>query len=270
MPSLIKSRRNPQRKYIDLINEASSKWANWDPPRRIKPGDFGTIIKSTGELVVEGNIYVHKDLAHIAKNYPPSEGHEIDRYHIHSYEVRGVDVGAGLGANFLGTQGLVFRSRWQFNSKRGAVLLMHRPRLISVPDAFFTETHNVPILKNKSVVYQVFNCPGFYMYLSNKVNEQVAVGLRANLPPQVSDVNPVLGVGWMAHGSTGIGQQGYQSDAIYTPLFSMRSLRKRFLRRGEPDQTSTELWDETRVPWDHLDDDGMTEAEDDSDDDDDD
>ncbi len=29
-------------------------------------------------------------------------------------------------------------------------------------------------------------------------------------------------------------------------------------------------WDETRVPWDHLDDDGMSEAEDDSDDDDDD
>ncbi len=118
MPPLIRSRRNPQRKYIDLINEASSKWANWDPPRRIKvgsllpirlpltdliaviqqPGDFGTVIKSTGELVVEGNIYVHEELAHFAKKYPPSEGHETDRYHIHSYEVRGVDVGAGLGA----------------------------------------------------------------------------------------------------------------------------------------------------------------------------
>ena len=29
-------------------------------------------------------------------------------------------------------------------------------------------------------------------------------------------------------------------------------------------------WDETSVPWDHLDDDGMTDAEDDSEDDDDD
>src|SRR6266702_1486222 len=69
---------------------------------------------------------------------------------------------------FLGIQGRVVRSRWHFNSKRGAVLVMYQPRLISVPDAFFQETHNVPILKNKSVVYQVFNCPGFYMYLSNK------------------------------------------------------------------------------------------------------
>ncbi|KAH9056486.1 hypothetical protein EDB87DRAFT_1636328 [Lactarius vividus] len=270
MPSLLRSKRNSQRKYIDLINEASSKWANWDPPKRINPGDFGTVIKSTGELVVEGNIYTHAELAHIAKTYPPSEGHEIDRYHIHSYEVRGVDVSAGLGANLLGIQGLVFKSRWQFNSKRGAVLLMYQPRLITVPDAFFTETRDVPILKNKSVVYQVFNCPGFFMYLSNKVDEQVAVGLRADLPPQLSNVNPALGVGWTAHGSIGVRQQGYQPDATYTPLFGLRSLRKRLLRRGESDQGPTELWDETRVPWNYLDDDGMSDAEDDSDDDDDD
>lgn len=118
MASLFQPKRNPQRKYIDLINEASSKWANWDPPKRIEvgflllsyllltdlifvlqqPGDFGTVIKSTGELVVEGNIYVHEALAHIAKRHPPSEGSELDRYHIHSYEVRGVDVGGELGA----------------------------------------------------------------------------------------------------------------------------------------------------------------------------
>lgn len=267
---MIRSRRNPQRKYIDLINEASSKWANWDPPRRIEPGDFGTIVKSTGEFVVEGNIYVHADLAHISERYPPSEGHELDRYHIHSYEVRGVDVGGGLGANFLGTQGLVFRSHWQFNSRRGAVLLMHQPRLTIVPDALFSEIRGVPILKNKSVVYQVFNCPGFYMYLSNKVHEQVAVSLRASLPPQVSNVNPALDVGWMAHGTSGIGQQGYHSGAIYTPLFSLRSIKKGVVRRGEPDQVPTEQWDDTSVPWDHLDDDGMTDVEDDSDDDDDD
>ena len=70
--------------------------------------------------------------------------------------------------NILGAQGLVFRTHWQFNSRRGAVLLMYQPQLISVPDALFNEIRNVPILKNKSVVYQVFNCPGFYMYLSNK------------------------------------------------------------------------------------------------------
>ena len=55
-------------------------------------------MKSTGEFIVEGNIYTHEDLAHISQTYPPIEGDELDRYHIHSYEVRGVDVAGGVGA----------------------------------------------------------------------------------------------------------------------------------------------------------------------------
>ena len=69
----------------------------------------------------------------------------------------------------------------------------------------------------------------------------MAVSLRANLPPQLSNVNPALDVGWMAHGTVGIGQQGYRSGAIYTPLFSLRSLKKGCLRRGsESDEEATE------------------------------
>ena len=45
---------------------------------------------------------------------------------------------------------------------------MHRPRLICVPDGFFDEKFKLPLLKRKVVVEQVYNCPGFYMYLSNK------------------------------------------------------------------------------------------------------
>jgi hypothetical protein len=65
-------------------------------------------------------------------------------------------------------QGIVFRSRWQFNRKRGAVLLMHRPRMTHIPDEFFPASLHLPILKGKSVVSQVWDCPGFYMYLSNR------------------------------------------------------------------------------------------------------
>lgn len=45
---------------------------------------------------------------------------------------------------------------------------MHKPRLICVPDGFFDEKFDLPLLKRKVVVEQVYNCPGFYMYLSNK------------------------------------------------------------------------------------------------------
>lgn len=62
----------------------------------------------------------------------------------------------------------VLKTRWQFNKKRGAILLMHEPRLICVPDGFFDEKIDLPILKRKVVVEQVYNCPGFYTYLSSK------------------------------------------------------------------------------------------------------
>ena len=78
-------------------------------------------------------------------------------------------------------------------------------------------------------------------FLYPLVSEQVAVGLRANLPPSLSNLNTALGGGWMAHGTTGIGQQGYESSAVYTPLFSLRSLHKRLVRRGEElDQVPSE------------------------------
>jgi hypothetical protein len=54
---------------------------------------------------------------------------------------------------------------------------MYQPRLITVPDALYNEIRTVPILKNKCVVYQVFNCPGFYMYLSNKGEQRASFDL---------------------------------------------------------------------------------------------
>jgi hypothetical protein len=77
-------------------------------------------------------------------------------------------ISPGENRDTSGAQDSVFRSQWRFNTKRGAILLMHRPRLIRVPDAFFKASLHIPVLKTKSVVYQVWNCPGFYMYLSNR------------------------------------------------------------------------------------------------------
>lgn len=30
------SKGNAQRKFVDLVNEATFKWANWDPPKNIQ------------------------------------------------------------------------------------------------------------------------------------------------------------------------------------------------------------------------------------------
>jgi hypothetical protein len=60
-------------------------------------GDFGTINKKTGELVVEGNIYSHVDTKDIASQHPTFIAPEVDQFEIHSYEVRGTDTNASVG-----------------------------------------------------------------------------------------------------------------------------------------------------------------------------
>ncbi|KAN0132126.1 hypothetical protein V8E53_010045 [Lactarius tabidus] len=240
---------NSQRKYIDLIKEVTSKWANWNPPRRIHIGDFGTIDKNTGEFLIEGNIFSHPEIKHIAQDYPALEVAETDLYQVHSYHVRKLDVQADVGVSTAADdQHVALKSRWQFNNKRGAILLMHRPRLICLLDSLFAQMSHLPMLKNKEVARQVYNCPGFYMYLSNKIqfddrliadlyicpllaSEQVTVSLRSGASARASTDQTLASTGWSTDGATGISQYAYREDAVYTPLFCLRSLRKRILRR---------------------------------------
>jgi len=148
------------------------------------------------------------------------------------------------------------KGQWQFNDKRGAILLMHRPRLTRVPDEFFNAALHLPILKGKCVVHQVWNCPGFYMYLSNRcafsqpflvrprgvktlfylASEQVTVSLRTGINPSAgpgANPDPPVTHHWSAEGSTGVRQYAYKPDAVYTPLFCLKSIRKPLLRRDE-------------------------------------
>jgi len=91
---LFHTKENTPHKYVDLIKEAAAKWPNWDPPKTIHAGDFGTINRKTGELVVEGNIYTHVDIRQIASQYPPLQVAEVDHFRIHSCQVKELDVKA--------------------------------------------------------------------------------------------------------------------------------------------------------------------------------
>ncbi|KAJ6629834.1 hypothetical protein B0H10DRAFT_2208392 [Mycena sp. CBHHK59/15] len=59
------------RKYTDLIQTVSSKWANWDPPHPVKVGDYGTLDKETGQFERDGNIYEDASTATLAADHPP-------------------------------------------------------------------------------------------------------------------------------------------------------------------------------------------------------
>src|ERR1700677_4987910 len=65
-------------------------------------------------------------------------------------------------------------------------------------------------------------------------SEQVSVSLRSNtLMPVVpgASTDSGLSIGWSANGSTGVCQQAYRADAVYTPLFRLKSLGRRHWRR---------------------------------------
>jgi len=67
------------------------------PNKKNQAGDFGTVNKKTGALIVEGNIYTHPDIAQIAHRFHPIQAAEVDVYQINSYEVQGLDVNAAVG-----------------------------------------------------------------------------------------------------------------------------------------------------------------------------
>ncbi|KAI0004598.1 hypothetical protein BJV74DRAFT_881176 [Russula compacta] len=260
---LFRTKENAQRKYVDMIKEVCTMWPNWDPSKNIHAGDFGTVSKSSGVFTPEGNIYTHSDIAHIANQYRPIQSPDIDHYQLHTYEVRGLDI-ENDAIRASSDPGVVFKSRWRFNDKRGAILLMHRPQMTIVPDEFFKVSVQIPILKGKCLVYQTWNCPGFFMYLSNRSSEQMTVSLHKSVPaPAGSGTNttPPVTFNWSAEGSAGVRQYAYKPGAVYTPLLRMRSIRRPLLRRDEKGP-GEEGWYETDVPWPDIDEEGATEPED--------
>ena len=67
-------------------------------------------------------------------------------------------------------------------------------------------------------------------------NENVAISLRTNITVPVGPgitTNPAMNIGWTNEGCTGVSQYAYRPDLVYTPLFSLRSIRRPLWRRDE-------------------------------------
>ena len=70
---------------------------------------------------------------------------------------------------------------------------------------------------------------------SQPASETVTVSLRAAVPsgfPGVT-VDPAVNIGWLTEGCTGVRQQAYRPGAVYTPLYCLKSLRQRLIRRDD-------------------------------------
>ncbi|KAF9062534.1 hypothetical protein BDP27DRAFT_1482123 [Rhodocollybia butyracea] len=248
--------KQASRKFIDLIQQTSSKFANWDPPHRIEVGDYGKIDRETGKLEKAGNIYdgscEDAAVARLAARYSPITNPARDEYSLNSVHARRAEFGVDADATVAGLQYAALKAQWKFDKKRAALLTMHNPVSITIPDAFFEASRTIPFMKNKDLVVEVHQC-----------EETVRLVLYANTP--TNETGGEINAGWWSDGASGVFQKAYRPENLYTPLFRAKRIRKPgLLRRASPgfnEPDDNDLWADTEVPWNYLDEDGVEEED---------
>ena len=77
-----------------------------------------------------------------------------------------------LGREFGDLRDIVYKSQWEFREDRQAFLVLYRAQRISIPDAFLDlalrDDNPIPDVRTKNVVTNLWLCPAFAMYMSNK------------------------------------------------------------------------------------------------------
>jgi len=271
-----------QRKYIDLIHGVSSKWVNWDPPIPVEVGAYGHVERETGALRVDGNIY-HPDfqtelnrrgLTFRMADYPPQEGGVEEDFIIASKGAERMDWHLGPDVGVAGLANATIRAQWQFErGKRGAILIMHSPRLRFLPtNVILEKLYMVPSLKDKWLVTGVHMCPAYSMYLSNKSGKKVSLALVAQVPMagvQGVTVGAASGFDWWSDIQADLSRKACDKagNYCYTPLFTMKRriglLQRLFREDGtpEPAPSGDKLWtDDVSPPWDPLDESGEEDS----------
>jgi len=146
---------------------------------------------------------------------------------------------------------------------------MARPRCSYIPqNSVLRHLAKVKALEDMCLVTEVFSCPAYSFYLSNKSEEVVNLALVGSFPvPQA----PVVTVGggiegkWWVQNTSGLFRSARNPDGKddYTPLYMLKNIRKKpfFSRRGEkpPEREGDDLWGDVQAPWSLLDEDGNEE-----------
>ncbi|KAL5501047.1 hypothetical protein ACEPAH_9434 [Sanghuangporus vaninii] len=268
MREMFSSRKYASRKFSDIILNAVSKWANWDPSITIEAGDYGHIDKRTGQFEREGNIYRDPEVAHIALNFPPLKGPQVNTLEIRSMDVRGVTINPDVHANLFGMAQPAIGGQWQFSRSRGALLLLYKSYLTAVPNELLIQLRSSGWAKGKCVVTRVQACCGYFLYLSDKSSEVISVTLQADVPlPMTPGVTPgaAINAGWRFSGASGVVQEAFHDEPVFVPLYQLEEIavKGRWSRRspspdeGEDGSNSNTGWEPVEAPWRALDDDGQ-------------
>ncbi|KAF8573970.1 hypothetical protein K439DRAFT_1642559 [Ramaria rubella] len=243
------------RKYVDLIHNATSKWPNWDPPNQIKAGDYGTIDVKTGDFLVDGNVYNDVGTFGLTTTHHPQIQAAEDAFEAASEKTmrRELVLKPGLRASIQG--------RWEFGANRGALLIMARPRIDSIPFSALSKLNDHPSLKGKSLVTAVFACLAYSIYLSNGKKDVISLALLGQLPvpgAPVVTADGETGASWWKQEASGVFRHACDKKGsyCYTPLYHLKEIGA--LRRDGRGVSLPIIcsWVDSITPWNPLDDDG--------------
>jgi len=255
--------KSPSRKYTDLVRDASNKYGNWDPPKRLKLGDFGTLNKEDGQFEKEGNIFTHEQTVEIAKTNEVIVASPEEKMLVTAKATSSGELSLEPGVSIAGLADASIKCEVKFGSKRGALLVLAKPKTSYIPKAQLLKFASAPVLKDKCVVTEIVECPAYSLYLSTAREETIRVAFTGSVPiphvPGLSATASVEPAAWWSQHSAGFYRQACSKEGEYnyTPLYQLQQVRKPsvLLYRDSP-IPEDEKWVPTPPPWDQLDSDG--------------
>ncbi|KAG1804342.1 hypothetical protein EV424DRAFT_1432490 [Suillus variegatus] len=229
------------RKFIDLIQSITSKWANWNPDSPIKAqvGDYGMIINATGEFKREGNIYTSEGIINIDMTDPalhPEEKEGDEKFIVKSWGVTTKETDVTPEAAVSGAANVALQVDFEFEGRKRAAAMY--------------------------IVTEVICCPAYMMYMSTNRAERFSVMLQATEPPaSAANAGRTADFTWSSETTYGIYREGSSMTTKYMPLYRLKKPRSKFWlpwsqRGDEKIDDSIEMWDDVDPPWDPLDEEG--------------
>ena len=191
------------RKYIDLIQGISGKYPNWNPQKRIEVCRQSPIISihlthvftqrweilarstqrtgssfarvtciETNLLLPSQRIILRWFMIQNMNTRSTQALSRVRRGHREKASVWQITIPLTLGRDFGDLSDIVYKRQWKFTEDRQAFLVLYRAQRISIPDAFLDlalrADNPIPDIRTKNVVTNLWLCPAFAMYMSNK------------------------------------------------------------------------------------------------------
>ncbi|KAG2144426.1 uncharacterized protein EDB93DRAFT_1289644 [Suillus bovinus] len=262
------NKSNPQRKFVQLIFDTTSKYPNWDPPSEILVGSYGRIDKATGNFLPQGSVYSNEFQSYLrdvgidpeSDEHLPRDCPEESEFMIWSTNVKRFDLNIESHAGVPGIATAGIKGTWKVKKgTTGAVLLMDKPRMKIIASEVLRKLSSVKLLQSMHLVAKVFYCPSYTLHLSDKSagGDNISIALLASAPV----VAPVVTAGaktemkWWSDAQAGLTRSGSRPEHCFTPLYELLHVTLPNKKRASS-STDENLWVAPPLPWQPLDEDG--------------